>query len=82
MVMKKLQRKFVVILNQNTEANMFTLFKRKKFDTNLYDIELKMEHQQKQIDDLRKMILELSSQINTLTMEVNYLSNNKYGKSI
>ena len=80
--MKKLQRKFVVILNQNTEANMFTLFKRKKFDTNLYDIELKMEHQQKQIDDLRKMILELSSQINTLTMEVNYLSNNKYGKSI
>ena len=61
---------------------MFTLFKRKKFDSTLYDIELKMEHQQKQIDDLRKMILELSSQINSLMIEVNYLSNSKYGKSI
>ena len=61
---------------------MFTLFKRKGFDRNLYDIELKMEHQQKQIDDLRKMILELSSQINSIQLELNYLSNNKYGKGI
>jgi hypothetical protein len=47
-------------------------------------MELKLEAQQKQIDELRQLILELSSQINTLTIEVNYLSNEKYkyGKSI
>ena len=61
---------------------MFKIFKRNKFDSTLYDIELKLEQQQKQIDDLRKMILELSAQINSLTIEVNYLSNSKYGKSI
>ena len=61
---------------------MFNIFKRRKFNSTLYDIELKLEQQQKQIDDLRKMILELSAQINSLTIEVNYLSNSKYGKSI
>lgn len=62
---------------------MFKIFKSKdKFDSNLYDLELKIQAQQNQIDDLRKMILELSSQINTLTIEINYLSNSKYGKSI
>lgn len=76
------QNAFAAGLNQSMVGNMFTLFKRKKFDSTLYDIELKMEHQQKQIDDLRKMILELSSQINSLMIEVNYLSNSKYGKSI
>ncbi len=58
------------------------LFRKEKFDTNLYDMELKLEAQQKQIDELRQLVLELSSQINSLTIEVNYLSNNKYGKSI
>jgi len=61
---------------------MMHLFRKEKFDSNLYDMELKLEAQQKQIDELRQLILELSSQINTLTIEVNYLSNNKYGKSI
>jgi uncharacterized coiled-coil protein SlyX len=62
---------------------MFNILKRKdKFNSSLYDLELKVENQQKQIGDLRKMILELSSQINTLTIELNYLTNSKYGKSI
>jgi len=61
---------------------MMHMFRKDKFDSNLYDLELKLENQQKQIDDLRKMILELSAQINTLTIEINYLSTNKYGKSI
>jgi uncharacterized coiled-coil protein SlyX len=58
------------------------LFRKEKFDYNLYDLQLKLEAQQHQIDDLRKMILELSSQINSLQIEVAYLSNKKYGKSI
>jgi uncharacterized coiled-coil protein SlyX len=62
---------------------MFSILKRKdKFNSGLYDLELKVENQQKQIDDLRKMVLELSSQINSLTIEINYLTNQKYGKSI
>ena len=36
----------------------------------------------RKIDDLRKMILELSSQINSIQLELNYLSNNRYGKGI
>jgi peptidoglycan hydrolase CwlO-like protein len=61
---------------------MFKIFKRNKFNSTLYDIELKLEQQQKQIDDLRKMVLEISSQINSLTIEVNHLVNNRYGKGI
>ena len=48
----------------------------------ILQLELTIEHQQLQIDDLRKIILELTSQINTLTIEINYLTNQKYGKSI
>lgn len=58
------------------------MFRKEKFNSSLYDLELKIEAQQKQIDELRQLVLELSSQINTLTIEVNYLSNNRYGKSI
>jgi len=61
---------------------MMHLFRKEKFDSNLYDMELKLEAQQKQIDELRELILELSKQINSLQIEINYLSNNKYGKSI
>jgi uncharacterized coiled-coil protein SlyX len=48
----------------------------------LYDLELKMEHQQKQIDEIRTLVLEISKQLNTIEIELNYLSNQKYGKSI
>ncbi len=58
------------------------LFRKEKFNSTLYDIELKLEAQQKQIDELRQLVLALSKEINSLTIEVNYLSNEKYGKSI
>jgi uncharacterized coiled-coil protein SlyX len=62
---------------------MFNIFKRRRaVDSNLFDLTLKLEHQQKQMDELRALLLELSKQINTLQIEVNYLSNFKYGKSL
>ena len=62
---------------------MLKLFKRKdKFNSTLYDLELKIEAQQKQIDELRQLILQLSKDINSLQIEVGYLSNNKYGNGL
>lgn len=61
---------------------MMHLFRKEKFDSNLYDMELKLEAQQKQISELRELVLELSKQINSLQLEVNYLAESKYGKSI
>ena len=58
------------------------LFRKEKFDYNLYDLQLKVEAQQHQIDELRQLVLELSKQINTLQIELDYLAQNKYGKSI
>ena len=58
------------------------LFRRDKFNSTLYDIELKVEAQQKQIAELRELVLELSKQINSLQIELDYLSNTKYGKGI
>ena len=54
------------------------LFRKDKFNSNLYDIELKLEAQQRQIDELRQLVLQLSKDINSLQIEVSYLSNNKY----
>jgi cell division protein FtsB len=61
---------------------MMHLFRKEKFDYNLYDLQLKVEAQQKQMDELRTLVLELSKQINTLQIELDYLAQNKYGKSI
>jgi uncharacterized coiled-coil protein SlyX len=61
---------------------MIHLFRKEKFNTSLYDLELKVENQQKQIIELRELVLELSKQINTLQIELDYLAQNKYGKSI
>lgn len=61
---------------------MMHLFRKEKFDYNLYDLQLKVEDQQKQLDELRQLVLALSKEINSLTIEVSYLSNQKYGKSI
>lgn len=58
------------------------LFRKEKFNSDLYNLELKIEAQQKQMDDLRVMILEISRQVNTIQIELDYLVNNKYGKSI
>ena len=61
---------------------MMHLFRKDKFNSTLYDIELKVEAQQKQISELRELVLELSKQINSLQIELDYLSNTKYGKGI
>ena len=65
---------------------MFKLFKRKeKFNSTLYDLQLKIENQQGQLDELREMILQISKQVNSIQIEIDYLVNNKYsgyGKSI
>jgi archaellum component FlaC len=61
---------------------MIHLFRKEKFNSELYDLELKIENQQKQINELRELVLQLAKEINSLTIEVNYLSNEKYGKSI
>jgi uncharacterized coiled-coil protein SlyX len=64
---------------------MFNIFKRKKFNASLYDLELKLENQQGQMDELRQMILQISREVNSIRIEVDYLVNNKYsghGKSI
>jgi archaellum component FlaC len=61
---------------------MMHLFRKEKFDYNLYDLQLKVEAQQKQISELRELVLELSKQINSLQIEIDYLSNNKYGKGL
>ena len=58
------------------------LFRKEKFNSSLYDMELKLEAQQKQITELRELVLQLSKDIHSLTIEVNYLTNEKYGKSI
>jgi len=57
---------------------MMHLFRKDKFNSSLYDMELKIEAQQKQIAELRELVLQLSKDINSLQIEVNYLSNNKY----
>ena len=57
---------------------MMHLFRREKFNSTLYDIELKLEAQQKQISELRELVLQLSKDIHSLQLEVSYLSNNKY----
>jgi hypothetical protein len=62
---------------------MFSLFKKK--DDIYYrflDIELKLEHQQKQTDELRELLLTLAKDINSMQIEINYLSNSKYGKGL
>ena len=58
------------------------LFRKDKFNSTLYDLELKVEAQGKQIAELRELVLELSKQINSLQIELDYLANNKYGKGI
>ena len=57
---------------------MMHLFRKDKFNSSLYDMELKLEAQQRQINELRELVLQLSKDINSLQIEVNYLSNNKY----
>jgi len=57
---------------------MMHLFRKDKFNSTLYDLQLKVEAQQRQINELRQLVLQLSKDINSLQLEVSYLSNNKY----
>ena len=64
---------------------MLNIFKIKEKDYLYYrllDFELKLEHLQKQTDELRDIVLTLSKDINSLQIEINYLSNTKYGKGL
>jgi uncharacterized coiled-coil protein SlyX len=61
---------------------MFNIFKRKRFNSSLYDLELKLEAQQQQINELRSMILQISKDVNSIQLELNYIMEKKYGKSI
>lgn len=61
---------------------MFNSNKKDELYYRLLDIELKLEHQQRQLDELREIVLILSKDINTLQIEINYLSNTKYGKGL
>jgi uncharacterized coiled-coil protein SlyX len=67
----------------NKIIKMINIFKRKdKFNSTLYDLQLKIENQQGQLNELREMILQISRQVNSIQIELDYLINNKYGKSI
>jgi uncharacterized coiled-coil protein SlyX len=57
---------------------MMHLFRKDTFNSTLYDMELKLEAQQRQLDELRELVLQLSKDIHSLQLEVSYLSNNKY----
>jgi uncharacterized coiled-coil protein SlyX len=64
---------------------MLNIFKNKEKDDLYYrllDIQLKLEHQQKQVDELREIVLALAKDINSLQTEINYLSNERYGKGL
>ena len=64
---------------------MINIFKSKEKDDLYYrllDFELKLEHQQKQVDELRDIVLTLSKDINSLQIEINYLNNQKYGQGL
>jgi len=57
---------------------MMHLFRKEKFDSNLYDLELRVDSLQTQLNELRELVLELSKQINSLQIEIDYLVNEKY----
>mgnify|MGYP003338249729 CR=1 FL=1 len=79
MVMKKLQRKFVVILNQNTEVKKMFKFNCSK---KILQLELTIEHQQRQMDELRSLVLHLSTELEKITTQLERVTKEKYGKSI
>lgn len=61
---------------------MFKIFKKVDCDKDkLLQIELSLEHQQRQIDELRELLLALSSQINSIQTELNYQID-KIGKGL
>jgi hypothetical protein len=43
---------------------------------------MKVANLQQQMNELRELVLQLSKDINSIQLELNYLSNSKYGKGI
>ena len=62
MEMRKQLRKFVDILRVNTEVK-----------NKLLDLELKVEHQQRELSELKTMLLELSLMIHNMQTQMNNL---------
>jgi cell division protein FtsB len=48
----------------------------------ILQLELTIEHQQKQLNELRTIVLTLSSQIDKLQTQIEELNKTKYGKSL
>lgn len=59
--MKKLQRKFVDTLNLNMVD---------KIETRLFDLELKMEHAQRDLEELKELVKKLSFSIADLQLQI------------
>lgn len=60
---------------------MLRWFKKFDCDKRLLQLELDIEHQQKQIDELRNLLLALSTSLNEVQTQLNYHID-KFGKSI
>jgi len=60
---------------------MFIIFKRFNCHKRLLQLELDMEHQQKQIDELRSLLLALSTSLNEVQTILNY-NIDKLGKGL
>ena len=60
------------------------LFRKEKFNSTVYDLEMRVANQQEQLNELRQMILQISREVNTIRIELDYIANEKYkyGKSI
>lgn len=58
------------------------MFKFRNCKREILQLELTIEHQQKQLDELRSIVLSLSVQIDKLQTQIENLNQIKYGKSI
>ena len=58
------------------------MFKFNNCKKELLQLELTIEHQQAQINELRALVLTLSTEISKLHSVIEELNKNKYGKSI
>ena len=75
--MHQVERFQIVFLTKKNK--MINIFKRFNCNKRILQLELTIEHQQAQMDDLRKIVLELSAQINSLQVEINHLVNKTKG---
>ena len=60
---------------------MFSLFKKFNCHKKLLQLELDIEHQQNQINELRNLLLALSTSLNEVQTQLNYHID-KFGKGI